>query len=174
MYACAPSFPHLPHPLFIVLWKHVGPCMAQCACFNHLCSGPMTKLECVHAPIHICMSTWLPASASPCLHSCIQTCMLYASVWPHMHVPVTPLVNSKVIPLRGDLQLEVDSSNRRSVLSSEVDTSDRSFHLLEVFFSFRLRWSQHLIASRIILKKCKYFFNHTRCMQHFHTFCCLL
>ena len=31
-------------------------------------------LECVHAAVHVCMSTWLLTSAPSALHSCVQMC----------------------------------------------------------------------------------------------------
>ena len=54
------------------MWKHWCPCMALCMCPSHLISVPTPCLECVHASVHVLMSTWVPHSASFPLHSYME------------------------------------------------------------------------------------------------------
>ena len=71
------SIPHPFHsctPIYVL----VAPCV--CVCINHLYSGPIPWLKCVHASVHLCMSTWLAMSTPLHLHSSrVQSCVaLYA------------------------------------------------------------------------------------------------
>ena len=61
------------HPLYIVWWKHGCLCVVLCVCHNHPTFGHTPWLECVHASIHVLMSTWVPQSASPPLDSYMET-----------------------------------------------------------------------------------------------------
>ena len=63
MYACAPDSQHHLKTLCIVIWKHGYFCMALCLCPTPLISVPIPCLECIHAPVHEFMFTWLPMSA---------------------------------------------------------------------------------------------------------------
>ena len=65
MNLCPPVCLCLVHPLCIVWWKPGCPCMSVCLCPSHLISVATPCLECVHAPVHAFMSTWLPMSAPP-------------------------------------------------------------------------------------------------------------
>ena len=51
------------HSLCIVWWKAGWPCTAVCLCPSHLISVWTPCLGCVHASVHVCMSTWLPMLA---------------------------------------------------------------------------------------------------------------
>ena len=67
------------HSLMANSWY---PCIAVCLCPSHLISVPTPCLECVHASVHEFMSTWLPISAPPCMHSLMEICVpLYGSVF---------------------------------------------------------------------------------------------
>ena len=55
--------------LCIVWWKPGCPCMSVCLCPSHPASGQTPWLECVHAPLHEIMSTWLPMLAQPPMDS---------------------------------------------------------------------------------------------------------
>ena len=65
--------PEVLHPLCIVTQKHGCSCMALCMCPSHLISGPTPSLECVHSSVHVLMSTWVPNSCAPPLHSYMET-----------------------------------------------------------------------------------------------------
>ena len=65
--------PHDLKPVCILTWKHGCPCMALCLCPSHLISVPTPCLECVHASLHVLMSTWVPNSAPSPLHSYMET-----------------------------------------------------------------------------------------------------
>ena len=118
----------------------------------------------IHPTVHVCSTP---------LHNCVQICTPMCG--PTCISKSPPLVNSQLIPPAGsgDLQLEAitvtgsEISNQGGNLQSEVrppiggntynsrwnpqleaDTSERCYHLLEVF-SYRLRWPQLLITSRI-------------------------
>ena len=64
MNLCPPDCPCLLHSLCIVWWKAGWPCTAVCLCPSHLISVPIPCLGCVHASVHVCMSTWLPMLAN--------------------------------------------------------------------------------------------------------------
>ena len=72
MYLYQPEFQILLHPLCIVIWKHGFLCVAQCVCSSQPTSGPTPCLECVHASVHVFMSTWLPMLAEPLMDSYIE------------------------------------------------------------------------------------------------------
>ena len=61
------------HPLCIVTCKHGFPCVAQFVCSSQSTSGPTPHLECVHASVHILISTWFPMLAQPPMDSYKQT-----------------------------------------------------------------------------------------------------
>ena len=61
------------HPSCIVPWRHGCSCMALCLCPSYLISVPTPCLECVHASVHVLMSTWVPNSAPSPLHSYMET-----------------------------------------------------------------------------------------------------
>ena len=65
MNLCPPDCPCLLHSLYIVWWKAGCPCMTVCLCPNHLISVPTPCLECVHASVHVFMSTCPPMLAKP-------------------------------------------------------------------------------------------------------------
>ena len=73
MYICPPHLPCLHHPLWIVIWKSGCPCVGLWLCLNNPTSVPTPWLECAHASVHVYMSTWLPMSGAPLLHSYMQT-----------------------------------------------------------------------------------------------------
>ena len=56
-------------------WKPGCPCVTLCVCVcpSHHACGPTPWLKSVHASVHANMSTWLPMSALPLLHSYMQT-----------------------------------------------------------------------------------------------------
>ena len=49
------------------------PCMAQCMFPSHLISVPIPCLECVHASVHVFMSTQLSMLAQPPMHCYMET-----------------------------------------------------------------------------------------------------
>ena len=65
--------PCLPYPLCIVWWKHGCLCVVFCVCHNHPTFGHTPWLECVHASVHEFMSTWLPMSSPPSMHSLMES-----------------------------------------------------------------------------------------------------
>ena len=70
------------HPLCIVWWKHGCACVALCVCHIHPTSSHTLWLDCVHVSVHEFISTWLPMSAPPPMHSLMETWMpLYGSVF---------------------------------------------------------------------------------------------
>ena len=82
MNLCPPDYPCLFHPLCTVLWNLVCPYVSLCVCPSHPACGPLSCLECVHAWIHDFMSTWLPTSGPPPMHSLMETWVpLYGSVF---------------------------------------------------------------------------------------------
>ena len=60
-------------PLCLVSWKLGCPYLSLCLCPIHPASGPTPCLKCVHASLHEFMSTWLPISGPPPMHSFIET-----------------------------------------------------------------------------------------------------
>ena len=48
-------------------------CMAVCLCPSHLIYDLTPCLECIHALVHVFMSTLLPRSAPPHMHSFMET-----------------------------------------------------------------------------------------------------
>ena len=60
-------------PLCIVWWKPGCSHMAVCLCLSHLISGLTPCLECLHALVHVFMSTLLPRSAASHMHSFMET-----------------------------------------------------------------------------------------------------
>ena len=105
-------------------------------------SDPKSWLECVHASVHICMSTSAP---SP-LHSCVQIC---APCVVPQYVSLTLLVNSQVIPqvigetsnwwwylwlevrlaIGGEASNQSDTSSQRRELQSYMRHPFRDGHL---------------------------------------------
>ena len=73
MYTCPPDLPCLLYPIWIVIWKPWCPSVAPCVCPSHPASGHIPWLKCVHASVHVYISTWLPMSASPHLINYIKT-----------------------------------------------------------------------------------------------------
>ena len=65
MYLCLLDSPYLLHHFSILTWKHGFFCVALWVC----CSNPTPWLECVHASVHVFMSTWLSMSSPPPMHS---------------------------------------------------------------------------------------------------------
>ena len=63
-------------PYAIVTWKHRCPCTELCVCPSHPASGPIPWLKCVHALIHVFMSTQLPMLAQPPIDSYVETWVL--------------------------------------------------------------------------------------------------
>ena len=58
------------------------PCMSVCLCPSHLISVPTPCLECVQAPVHAFMSTWLPMSAPPLCTGLMETWVsMYGSMF---------------------------------------------------------------------------------------------
>ena len=57
---CEPEFRILIHLLCIVIWKYGLPGVAQCVCSSQSTFVPTPCLECVHASVHVFMSTQLP------------------------------------------------------------------------------------------------------------------
>ena len=45
----------------------------QCVCPNHVISGHTPQLECVHASVHVCMSTQIPMLAQHPMDSLMET-----------------------------------------------------------------------------------------------------
>ena len=52
-------------PLCKVTWKDVCPCVLLCDYSSNPTFSPTPWLACVHASVHVLLSTWLPISASP-------------------------------------------------------------------------------------------------------------
>ena len=73
-------------PLCIVWWKPGCPCMTVCLYPSHFISVPTPCLECVHATVHVFMSTQLPMLAQPPMDSYME---MGAPVWQCVCVPVT-------------------------------------------------------------------------------------
>ena len=73
----------------IVWWKHGCLCVALCVCHNQPTSGHIPCLECIHASVHIFMSSWFPLSDSP----------------------LPPLIGGPTSNWRSHLQLEVPPPN---------------------------------------------------------------
>ena len=73
IYAYSSESRNVFHPLCIVIWKHGCSCMALCLCPSNLISVPTYCLECVHASVHVFMSTWLPMLAKPPMDSSMAT-----------------------------------------------------------------------------------------------------
>ena len=69
-------------PMYSLMETWVALCGSVCVCPSHPPSGHAHWLECVHASVHELMSTWLPMSAPPPMHSLMETCVpLYGSVF---------------------------------------------------------------------------------------------
>ena len=76
------------HTLCIVTQHHGFSCMALCLCPSHLISVPTPWLECVHASVHVLMSTWV---VNILLHPlCIVTWKHGSHVLHSVYVPVSP------------------------------------------------------------------------------------
>ena len=60
-------------PLCLVSWKLGCPYLSLCLCPSNPACGPTPCLKCVHASLHEFMSTWLPISGPPPMHSFIET-----------------------------------------------------------------------------------------------------
>ena len=75
MYTCPPDLACVLHLLYIVIWKPGCPCVAVCVCVccSKLACGPTPWLKCVHASLHVFMSTWVQNSGTPPLHSYMET-----------------------------------------------------------------------------------------------------
>ena len=56
MHTCPLDSPCQIHPLHIVTWKHGCPCVAMCPPVTSL-QVPHLYLECIHASVHVFMST---------------------------------------------------------------------------------------------------------------------
>ena len=65
-----PMSPHIPMHSLMETWLH---CMAQCMFPSHLISVPIPCLECVHASVHVFMSTQLSMLAQPPMHCYMET-----------------------------------------------------------------------------------------------------
>ena len=75
----------------IVTWKGGFLCVALCVCPSHPTSGPTPWLKCVHASVHVYMSTWLQRCALPPLHSYMETwVLLYGTVYVSSHLISVP------------------------------------------------------------------------------------
>ena len=63
----------------IVIWTSGCPCVAMCVCvcvcvcYSQLACGPTPWLKCVHALVHVLMSTWAQNSDTLPLHSYMET-----------------------------------------------------------------------------------------------------
>ena len=69
------------HPMHSLM-ETGGPCMAVCFYPSHLISVGTPCFECVHAPVHEFMSTWLLMSGPHPMHSLMHTWVpLYDSVF---------------------------------------------------------------------------------------------
>ena len=67
--------------LCLVIWKDGFLCLALYVSSNHSTCGPTSWIEGVHASIHVLLSTWLPMSASPRLHTYMERWVpLYGTV----------------------------------------------------------------------------------------------
>ena len=73
MNLCPPYSPWLSRPLCIVWWKPVCDYVSLFVCPSHPACGPLSCLECVHASVHEFVSSWLPTSGPPPMHSLIET-----------------------------------------------------------------------------------------------------
>ena len=93
MNLCPPDCPCLLHPC-IIWWKPGFPCMAVRLCPSHFISVPTPCLECVHASVHVFMSTCLTMLAQPCMDSYMETWIpLCGSVCPsHTAYGTIPLL----------------------------------------------------------------------------------
>ena len=89
MYLYPQEFHILLHALYIVTWKHGFQCVAQCVCSSQSTSGPTPCLECVHASVHVFMSTKLPMLAQPPMDSYMET---WVPLCDNVCVPVTLLL----------------------------------------------------------------------------------
>ena len=69
MCLCQPEFHILLHPL----WKPEWSCVLVFMCPCHPACGPTPWLKCIHGSVHVYMSTWLPISAAPSMHSLMET-----------------------------------------------------------------------------------------------------
>ena len=99
MDACPPSSPHVLHPLYIVVHKHMHPCVASVCIsqlpilWSHTLIGLCTHISTcmlVHPTLHVCFT--------PFAYLCANMC---TNKWPHICFLVTPLVNNQVKPLIG-------------------------------------------------------------------------
>ena len=85
------------HPTAHVISTHYGlvtrvprcPCVAVYVCPSQPTSGHTPCLECVHASVHVYMSTWLTMSVSPLLNSYIETWVPLCGI---VCVPITLLL----------------------------------------------------------------------------------
>ena len=82
MYTCPPDSPHLLHALWIVVHKHESSMCVSQSCII----WPKFWLECIHASVHLCMSTWLSMSAPPPLHYYVKKVkyafdIVYSRLW---------------------------------------------------------------------------------------------
>ena len=68
--------PHVSSTPYGWLHGNLCSCMWHCVCPHHPPSDPTPWLKCVHASVHVYMSTWVTMSASPSLHSYIETWVL--------------------------------------------------------------------------------------------------
>ena len=84
-----PMSPQIPMHSLMETWL---PCMAQCMFSSLIISVPIPCLECVHASVHVFMSTWLSMSSPPPMSSymekwvtlCGTACVLQSShLWFH-------------------------------------------------------------------------------------------
>ena len=64
---------HVCSTSYAVWWKPRCPCVAQGLCTSHPTCGTTPWLECVHASVHVVMSIQLCMSASPHLHTNMET-----------------------------------------------------------------------------------------------------
>ena len=60
------------HHISILTWKDEFLCMALCVSSRHSTCGPTSWIESVYASVHVLMSTGLPMSASPHLHTSME------------------------------------------------------------------------------------------------------
>ena len=90
-------------PNGLVTWEPGCPCVAVCVCSSHPASGHTPCLECVHASVCQFISTWLPRSTPPPMHSLMETwvslsgivCLSQSpSFWSHILVRMCICINT--------------------------------------------------------------------------------
>ena len=90
MNLCPSDCPCLVQLLCIVWWKPGCPCMAVCLYPRYLISVPTPCLECVHASVHVFMSTLLPILAQPPMYSYMESWLPLCVCTSHPACGLTP------------------------------------------------------------------------------------